>query len=132
MLQFSALTNNFDFLKQNSASKGTSKRKEKKWTSPLNSSSSNRSRYQILLWILWPNLSKTCTSGQKQKKFRISNFECYWKFWFLDQIYPKKVFPVENGKREHRHWILHIQNSLGTEFQLKEVWYNKNLTMKFL
>ena len=29
------------------------------------------------------------------------------------------VFLVENGKREHYHWILDIRISLGTKFQLK-------------
>ena len=37
----------------------------------------------------------------------------------MDQIYPNGVFPVENAKSERHHWILHIQISLGTEFQLK-------------
>ena len=26
---------------------------------------------------------------------------------------------VQNRKSEHHHWILHIRNSLGTNFQLK-------------
>ena len=28
------------------------------------------------------------------------------------------MFPVRNGKGEHRHWILHIRISLDTKFQL--------------
>ena len=31
----------------------------------------------------------------------------------------KKVFPMENGKSEHHHWILYIWISLSTKFQLK-------------
>ena len=27
--------------------------------------------------------------------------------------------PVENGKSEQHHWILHIRISLGTKFQIK-------------
>ena len=49
--------------------------------------------YQISLWI--------------------NNFE------FLDQICPRKIFMVKNRKIEHHHWILLIQISLGTKFQLK-------------
>ena len=37
----------------------------------------------------------------------------------MDQIYPQKVFPVENRKSEHYDWILHIQISRCTKFQLK-------------
>ena len=40
-------------------------------------------------------------------------------FFFWDQICPKRVFPVENGKSEHHHLILHIRNGQGTKFQLK-------------
>ena len=40
-------------------------------------------------------------------------------FDFFDQICPKKVFLVKNRKSEHHHWILLIQISLGTKFQLK-------------
>ena len=38
---------------------------------------------------------------------------------YVDQICPKKVFPVKNRKSEHQHWILHIRISLDTKFQLK-------------
>ena len=38
---------------------------------------------------------------------------------FLGQIYPRKIFMVQNRKIEHRHWILLIQISLGIKFQLK-------------
>ena len=40
-------------------------------------------------------------------------------FDFLDQICPKKAFPVKNRKREHYHEILNIPISLSTKFQLK-------------
>ena len=40
-------------------------------------------------------------------------------FDFLDQICPKRVFPVENGKSEHHHLILHIRIRLGAKFQPK-------------
>ena len=32
---------------------------------------------------------------------------------FIDQICQKRVFPVENRKSEHRHWILRIRIGLG-------------------
>ena len=34
-------------------------------------------------------------------------------FRFLDQICPRKMFMVENGKSKHYHWIFHIQISLN-------------------
>ena len=36
----------------------------------------------------------------------------------MNQIRPKRVFPVENQKTEHHHWILHTRISRGTKFQL--------------
>ena len=41
--------------------------------------------------------------------------------FFLDQICPPKIFPVETRKIEHHyhHWILHIWISLDVKFQLK-------------
>ena len=38
---------------------------------------------------------------------------------FLDQICPKRVFPLWNRKSEHHHWILHTWIRLGAKFQLK-------------
>ena len=38
---------------------------------------------------------------------------------FVDQIYPRKILKFKNRKsKHHHHWILHIQISLGTKFQL--------------
>ena len=38
---------------------------------------------------------------------------------FWTKFAPKKVFSVQNGKNEHHRWILLIQISIGTKFQLK-------------
>ena len=38
---------------------------------------------------------------------------------FIDQTWPKKVFPIQNRKSEHHHFILHIRISLGIKFHLK-------------
>ena len=40
-------------------------------------------------------------------------------FNFLDKIYPKRAFPVENKKSEHHHWVLHIRITLSIKFHLK-------------
>ena len=37
---------------------------------------------------------------------------------FLDQIYPKSVILLGNGKSQHHHWILYTWISLGAKFQL--------------
>ena len=50
---------------------------------------------------------------------KLPNFTKNWQFFFFYQFYPRRVFPVENRKSEHHHWILHIWISLGTKFQLK-------------
>ena len=43
-------------------------------------------------------------------------------FLLLDQICPKKVFLVKNSKKsQYHHWIVDIQISPGTKFQLKLV-----------
>ena len=42
---------------------------------------------------------------------KVPNFNLNWNFDFLDQIFPKRMFGVKNGKIEHHHWILHIQIS---------------------
>ena len=39
------------------------------------------------------------------------------KNFFLNQIYPKKVFLIKNRKSEHHHWILHIRIFLVIKFQ---------------
>ena len=65
--------------------------------------------------------------GRKWKKWTPSlNFTNFWKPNFnsnwqfdLDQIYPKRVFLVQNRKNEHHHKILHIRIGLGTKFQLR-------------
>ena len=42
-------------------------------------------------WFFRPNLPKKCVCEP--------NFSFQWQFWFsFDQICPKTVFPVENGK----------------------------------
>ena len=37
----------------------------------------------------------------------------------MDQIYPKKVFPIKNWRSGHHHWILYSPISLRTQLQLK-------------
>ena len=39
---------------------------------------------------------------------------------FLDQVCPKEVIPVKNGKSEHHHRILLIRISLGTNSALTD------------
>ena len=38
----------------------------------------------------------------------------------MDQICPKRVFPIKNRKSEHHDWILHVRIILRTKFQLKQ------------
>ena len=83
----------FWFFGTNLPKKGVSTQNQKKWTASLNSAYSNYSSYQI----------SASTDN----------------FGFLDQIFPKTVFPFKNRKNEHHHWILHAKISVGTKFQLK-------------
>ena len=59
-------------------------------------------------------------------------------FEFLDQIFQKRVFLVQNRKISHHNWNLHIWLRLGSKFKLKltilifwskiaQNWYSKKL-----
>ena len=37
----------------------------------------------------------------------------------MEQVSPKIVFPIKNGKSENHHWILYIRISLSTKLQFK-------------
>ena len=41
------------------------------------------------------------------------------QFWFLKKFPKKSILPVEITKNEHNYWVLHIQISRSTNFQLK-------------
>ena len=89
--------------------------KRNKWISPLNSSYSNLSEYQISL--------------------QTNNFEfrdqiyprIFWvehgkrQFQILGPHWPKRVLLLVNGKSEYHHWNLHIQISLGNKFYFKQI-----------
>ena len=53
-----------------------------------------------------------------------------YNFDFLEQIYPRTVFPVDNEKSENHHIILHIRISLGIKFHFEKTTLNSgtNLT----
>ena len=71
------------------------------------------------------------------KSVSVPNFT--WNnFEFWDQIFPKRVFLVQNRKSSHHNWILHIWLRLGSKFQFKltilifwtkfaQNWYSKKL-----
>ena len=51
----------------------------------------------------------------------VTNFTLNEQFWILGSNFAQKtVFPVENGKSEHRHRILHIWIGCGNKFHLKQ------------
>ena len=85
-------------------------------------------------------MPKTGISGRQQKKWTLSTIELHIRinlstkfqlktesFDLLDQVCPKRVFPVENRKIEHHLWILHIQISLVAEFHFKQFCKNSVL-----
>ena len=50
------------------------------------------------------------------------------KFWVLEPNLPKKGFSGRKRKSYYYHWVLHIQISLDTKFQLKQkilIFWNK-------
>ena len=77
-------------------------------------------------WTKFPNKSIT---GHIRINL-CAKFQFSLKFSFFDQYYPKKYILVKNAKCKHHHWILHIQISLSTKFQLKQAIYcfGPNLT----
>ena len=75
-------------------------------------------------WVFVPNLPKEGVSSRKRKKlpsFRLfAKFQLKLTIWiFLDQICPKRAFPLWNRKSEYYHWFLHIWFSLGAKSKLK-------------
>ena len=52
------------------------------------------------------------------KLFSVPNFTLN-SFEFWDQVFPKRVFLVQNRKSSHNNWILHIWVRLGSKFQVK-------------
>ena len=97
------------------------------------------------LWFFGLNLPKMDISVQKEKKFPVEKRENKLQNWilhiqisvkyqisakhdnfdFLDQLCPKRVIAVKNGKSEHYHWILLIRISLRIpNFSLNwEFWF---------
>ena len=75
-------------------------------------------QFLYIFWIIFPYSSyedsvNTGEYGAKKTVFTMVLRRV------LDQICPRKIFMVKNRKIEHHHWILLIQISLGTKFQLK-------------
>ena len=64
------------------------------------------SRSKLTILIFWNKFSP--------KK---SYFWSKARFW--SQIFPTRVFPVENKSSEYYNWVLHLRISLSTTFQLK-------------
>ena len=54
----------------------------------------------------------------KKKKITIE-FDIFWVLSFGKNFQKKNTFSQKQKKNEHHHRILHIQISLGTNFQLK-------------
>ena len=137
MYQISLWTNNFEFLDQICPRKifiVRNRKIEHHHCIPLiQISLGTKFQLKLTILIFWPDLPKKGFSGLKQKKWTrcifyiilhiqiglVRKFSSNWQFWFFGPNLPKKVFPAKNWKREHHHWIPHIQISLGTKFQLK-------------
>ena len=96
-------------------------------------------RLKLIILIFWTKFAEKRHFQSKTEKLNTIEF-CMFKlvkelsfslngqFWFLDLISPKKVIPVENGKTEHPHWLLHIWISLELAWQF---WYfRRNLPKK--
>ena len=50
----------------------------------------------------------------------VPNFSLKWQFWCFGLNLPIKAISTQKRKKsEHHHWILHVQISVGTKFQLK-------------
>ena len=102
--------------------------------------------FQMLIyhWLKMTKKDKWRSVGSKGKNVNITvefcifklalvpNFSLNWQLKFFDPICPKWAFCVENRKREHYCWVLHIRISVHTKFQLKlttsSFWTWPNLT----
>ena len=59
-------------------------------------------------WVLY---NQICLSFKLHLKLTI--------LIFLEQIWPRRVFPVKNKKSKQHHWIMHIRFMVATKFQFK-------------
>ena len=88
---------------------------------------SQGTKFQLKLTILtfWTKLTQkeyTYSKLEKSEQLMNSAYSKFLRYQTSDSMIkfaPKKVFPVKNRKIEQHHWILHIQISLGTKFELK-------------
>ena len=94
------------------------------WILHLGISLGVKFQVKLAIFILWTKFAQNGNFQYKRNKIHkttefwifelvlVLNFSLNWQFWYLDQIYQKRGFPVKNRKKEHHHWILHIQISL--------------------
>ena len=127
------LKKQFSVFGQNLPKVGVFGSAQKKWTSPLNSACSNQPRWQILSETdnfdflnhifqksLFPHKAGQNGHYHKIQHIRISlgtNFHLKLTFLILDQIYPKRIFPVGNKTNGFDH-PLRIRISLHLSFIL--------------
>ena len=114
--------------------KGISTRKQKRqqdhWILHIPVSLGIKFHLKLTILIFWTKLPKNSISDQKQEQWtsRLNSAcsnECRYQisaetdnFDFLDQICPKRVFPIETRKSGYHHWTLHIRINVGTKFLL--------------
>ena len=112
-----------------------------------------KSYFEQTFSIFGTNLPEKDIYGRKQKDWK-SEWIPYIRITLGTKFQPKlailnvwtkliqkKFFLVQNRKREHHHWNLHVPISLDTKFQLKLTIYTKiyfqsktekvNITMEF-
>ena len=111
---------------------GSQRKSEKHhWILHIQITAGTKVQLKLTSLIFWTKFAqKGCFWSQTEKMnsaiefcicklVEVPNFSLNRQFWFLDQVWPKRVLPIKNGQSEHHHWILHIRISLGTKFQLK-------------
>ena len=82
--------------------------------------------------FFWPDFSKKCFSGLKQKKWTshifyiilhiqislLRNFSSNWQFLFFESNLAKRYFLSKTEKGDHHHGILHFRTSLNYKISM--------------
>ena len=71
---------------------------------------------QLIILIFWTKFAQKGYFHSETEKVRYQISASTDNFDFLDQICPKRVFPLKNKKIEQHHWILHHRIRLGAIF----------------
>ena len=94
-----------------------------RWILDFRNSLDTKFQLKLTILIFWTKFAKKGYFQSKAEKLNITIEFCIFElvqepnfsastdiFYFLDQVCPKRVFSVKNGKSKHHHWILDFRS----------------------